>query len=119
MSGLLGRKIRNDQLVRRKREKYSCTVIEAGPCVVTQVRTEEVDGYNALQLGFDDKKGKSSTALDGHLKSWHHRKKKSCRIPRVWTRAGKLGDSITVNHFEEGEFVDVSGVSKGKDFKGL
>ena len=69
MSGLIGRKIGMTSLFDENGKNIPCTVIEAGPCVVTQVRTEEVDGYNALQLGFDDKKAKSSNkALDGHFK---------------------------------------------------
>ncbi len=69
MSGLIGRKIGMTSLFDENGKNIPCTVIEAGPCVVTQVRTEEVDGYSALQLGFDDKKAKSSNkSLDGHFK---------------------------------------------------
>ena len=97
-----------------------CTVIEAGPCVVTQVRTEEVDGYSALQLGFDDKSAKSSNkALDGHFKKAGSSAKKKVVEFQGFDEAYKLGDSISVAHFEEGEFVDVSGVSKGKGFQGV
>jgi large subunit ribosomal protein L3 len=97
-----------------------CTVIEAGPCVVTQVRTEEVDGYSALQLGFDDKKAKSSNkSLDGHFKKAGTTAKKKVVEFQGFEEAYKLGDSISVSHFEEGEFVDVSGVSKGKGFQGV
>ena len=97
-----------------------CTVIEAGPCVVTQVRTEEVDGYNALQLGFDDKKAKSSNkALDGHFKKAGTTAKRKVIEFQGFEKEYNLGDSITVDHFEEGEFVDVSGVSKGKGFQGV
>ena len=96
-----------------------CTVIEAGPCVVTQVRTEEVDGYSALQLGFDDKKAKSSNkSLDGHFKKAGTTAKKKVVEFQGFEGEYKLGDSISVSHFEEGEFVDVSGVSKGKGFQG-
>ncbi|MEZ7856279.1 MAG: 50S ribosomal protein L3, partial [Polaribacter sp.] len=97
-----------------------CTVIEAGPCVVTQVRTEEVDGYSALQLGFDDKKAKSSNkSLDGHFKKAGTTAKKKVVEFQGFEGEYKLGDSISVSHFEEGEFVDVSGVSKGKGFQGV
>ena len=97
-----------------------CTVIEAGPCVVTQVRTEEVDGYSALQLGFDDKKAKSSNkSLDGHFKKAGTTAKKKVVEFQGFEEEYKLGDSISVSHFEEGEFVDVSGVSKGKGFQGV
>ena len=97
-----------------------CTVIEAGPCVVTQVRTIEVDGYSALQLGFDDKSAKSSNkALDGHFKKAGSSAKKKVVEFQGFDEEYKLGDSISVAHFEEGEFVDVSGVSKGKGFQGV
>ena len=97
-----------------------CTVIEAGPCVVTQVRTEEVDGYSALQLGFDDKKAKSSNkSLEGHFKKAGTTAKKKVVEFQGFEGEYKLGDSISVSHFEEGEFVDVSGVSKGKGFQGV
>ena len=69
MSGLIGRKIGMTSLFDANGKNIPCTVVEAGPCVVTQVKTEEVDGYKAIQLGFDDKKEKSSNkALDGHFK---------------------------------------------------
>ena len=101
MSGLIGRKIGMTSIFDDNGKNIPCTVIEAGPCVVTQVRTKEVDGYEALQLGFDDKAEKQTTnALKGHFKY-------------------KLGDSITVEHFKEGEFVDVAGTSKGKGFQGV
>ena len=120
MSGLIGRKIGMTSLFDENGKNIPCTVIEAGPCVVTQVRTEEVDGYNALQLGFDDKKAKSSNkALDGHFKKAGATAKKKVVEFQGFEEEYKLGDSITVDHFEEGEFVDVSGVSKGKGFQGV
>ena len=80
MSGLIGRKIGMTSLFDENGKNIPCTVIEAGPCVVTQVRTEEVDGYSALQLGFDDKKAKSSNkALDGHFKKAGTTAKKKSR----------------------------------------
>jgi len=97
-----------------------CTVIEAGPCVVTQVRTIEVDGYEALQLGFDDKTEKHATKADlGHFKKAGTSAKK--KVVEFQSFEGKfnLGDSITVDVFAEGEFVDVQGVSKGKGFQGV
>ncbi|WP_298765594.1 50S ribosomal protein L3 [uncultured Polaribacter sp.] len=120
MSGLIGRKIGMTSLFDENGKNIPCTVIEAGPCVVTQVRTEEVDGYNALQLGFDDKKAKSSNkSLDGHFKKAGTTAKKKVVEFQGFEEEYKLGDSITVEHFEEGEFVDVSGVSKGKGFQGV
>ena len=120
MSGLIGRKIGMTSLFDENGKNIPCTVIEAGPCVVTQVRTIEVDGYSALQLGFDDKKAKSSNkSLDGHFKKAGTTAKKKVVEFQGFEEAYKLGDSISVSHFEEGEFVDVSGVSKGKGFQGV
>ena len=120
MSGLIGRKIGMTSLFDENGKNIPCTVIEAGPCVVTQVRTEEVDGYNALQLGFDDKKAKSSNkALDGHFKKAGTTAKKKVVEFQGFEQEYNLGDSITVELFEEGEFVDVSGISKGKGFQGV
>jgi large subunit ribosomal protein L3 len=120
MSGLIGRKIGMTSLFDENGKNIPCTVIEAGPCIVTQVRTEEVDGYSALQLGFDDKKAKSSNkSLDGHFKKAGTTAKKKVVEFQGFEEAYKLGDSISVSHFEEGEFVDVSGVSKGKGFQGV
>lgn len=97
-----------------------CTVIEAGPCIVTQVRTEEVDGYSALQLGFDDATDKSATkAQQGHAKKAGTSVKRKVVEFNGFDEEYKLGDAITVNHFAEGEFVDVSGTSKGKGFQGV
>ena len=98
-----------------------CTVIQAGPCVVTQVRTEEVDGYDALQLGFDDKAEKrASKAEIGHAKKAGTSPKKKL-IEFRYFENGKygIGDSIDVTLFQEGEFVDVIGTSKGKGFQGV
>ena len=97
-----------------------CTVIEAGPCVVTQVRTKEVDGYEAVHLGFDDKAEKQSNkALNGHFKKAGTSAKRRVVEFQGFDAEYKLGDQILVDHFEEGEFVDVSGTSKGKGFQGV
>jgi large subunit ribosomal protein L3 len=120
MSGLIGRKIGMTSLFDENGKNIPCTVIEAGPCIVTQVRTEEVDGYSALQLGFDDKSAKSSNkALDGHFKKAGSSAKRKVVEFQGFDGEFKLGDSISVALFEEGEFVDVSGVSKGKGFQGV
>ena len=95
-----------------------CTVIEAGPCVVTQVRTKEVDGYEALQLGFDDKKT-AIKAAEGHAKKAGTVAKRKVVEFQGFEEEYKLGDTITVEHFTEGEFVDISGTSKGKGFQGV
>ena len=120
MSGLIGRKIGMTSLFDENGKNIPCTVIEAGPCVVTQVRTEEVDGYKALQLGFDDKKAKSSNkALDGHFKKAGTVAKKKVIEFQGFDEEHNLGDQITVDLFTEGEFVDVSATSKGKGFQGV
>ncbi len=120
MSGLIGRKIGMTSLFDANGKNIPCTVIEAGPCVVTQVRTEEVDGYSALQLGFDDKKAKSSNkALDGHFKKAGTSAKRKVVEFQGFDEDHKLGDELTVELFTEGEFVDVSATSKGKGFQGV
>ena len=120
MSGLIGRKLGMTSIFDENGKNIPCTVIEAGPCVVTQVRTKEVDGYSALQLGFDDKAEKHTTkALKGHFKKAGTSAKKRVVEFQGFEQEYKLGDQITVDHFEEGEFVDVSGTSKGKGFQGV
>ncbi len=120
MSGLIGKKIGMTSIYDENGKNIPCTVIEAGPCVVTQVRTKEVDGYEALQLGFDDKAEKQSNkALNGHFKKAGTAAKKRVVEFQGFEKEYKLGDQITVDHFEEGEFVDVSGNSKGKGFQGV
>ncbi len=99
-----------------------CTVIEAGPCVVTQVKTVENDGYSAIQLGYDEKKEKNTTKpLKGHFAKAGTTPKK---ILHEFTRFEEghkksFGEVLDVTVFEEGEFVDVSGTSKGKGFQGV
>jgi len=120
MSGLIGRKIGMTSIFDENGKNIPCTVIEAGPCVVTQVRTNEVDGYSALQLGFDDKTEKHSTKADlGHFKKAGTSVKKKVVEFQGFESDFKLGDSVTVEVFSEGEFVDVQGVSKGKGFQGV
>lgn len=119
MSGLIGRKIGMTSIFDENGKNIPCTVIEAGPCVVTQVRTKEVDGYEALQLGFDDKNDKhSDKAATGHFKKAGTVAKKKV-VEMQFENEYKLGDVLTVDVFAEGEFVDVQGVSKGKGFQGV
>jgi len=120
MSGLIGKKIGMTSIYDESGKNIPCTVIEVGPCVVTQVRTKEVDGYEALQLGFDDKAEKQSNkALNGHFKKAGTTAKRRVVEFQGFEQDFKLGDQILVDHFEEGEFVDVSGTSKGKGFQGV
>ena len=120
MSGLIGKKIGMTSIYDENGKNIPCTVILAGPCVVTQVRTEEVDGYAAIQLGFDDKKEKSTPkALQGHFKKAGTAPKRKVVEFKGFEEEYKLGDVLTVEHFVEGEFVDVSATSKGKGFQGV
>tara|TARA_B110000971_G_scaffold216074_1_gene250542 strand:+ start:494 stop:1111 length:618 start_codon:yes stop_codon:yes gene_type:complete len=120
MSGLIGRKIGMTSIFDENGKNMPCTVIETGPCTVTQVRTEEVDGYNALQLGFDDKAEKHVTkAAAGHFKKAGVSAKRKVVEFRDFEGDYKLGDTIGVDLFVEGEFVDIAANSKGKGFQGV
>ncbi|MGC6438592.1 MAG: 50S ribosomal protein L3 [Flavobacteriaceae bacterium] len=120
MSGLIGKKIGMTSIFDENGKNIPCTVIQAGPCVVTQVRTEENDGYTAVQLGFDDKTEKSATQAEkGHAKKAGTSVKKKVAEFKGFEEEYNLGDTITVEHFEEGEFVDITGTSKGKGFQGV
>lgn len=97
-----------------------CTVIEAGPCVVTQIRTEENDGYAAIQLAFDEKKEKNTTAsLKGHFAKAQTTPKRKLVEFEVFPEEKNLGDVVTVDIFAEGDYIDVVGTSKGKGFQGV
>tara|TARA_Y100000389_G_scaffold14359_3_gene12656 strand:+ start:961 stop:1578 length:618 start_codon:yes stop_codon:yes gene_type:complete len=120
MSGLIGKKIGMTSLFDDNGKNIPCTVLEAGPCLVTQVRTVEVDGYNAVQLGFDDKAEKKvSKAAEGHFKKAKVTPKKKLVEFKNFEQELNLGDTVTVEHFLEGDFVDISGTSKGKGFQGV
>jgi len=120
MSGLIGRKIGMTSIFDENGKNMPCTIIEAGPCIVTQVRTKEVDGYQAIQLGFDDATIKSATKAGlGHAKKAGTTVKRKVVEFQGFDEEYKLGDAITVEHFIEGEFVDVTGTSKGKGFQGV
>jgi len=122
MSGLIGKKIGMTSIYDASGKIVPCTVIEAGPCVVTQVKTVATDGYDAIQLGFDEKKEKRTTkSLKGHFEKAGTTPKK---VLKEFTRFEEghrksFGDVLDVSIFVEGEFIDVSGVSKGKGFQGV
>ncbi|MCL6218341.1 50S ribosomal protein L3 [Zunongwangia pacifica] len=118
MSGLIGKKIGMTSIFDENGKNIPCTVIQAGPCVITQVRTNEVDGYEALQLGFDDKKT-ANKAATGHAKKAGVAAQQKVVEFQGFEGDYKLGDTINVEHFKEGEFVDISGTSKGKGFQGV
>ena len=120
MSGLIGKKIGMTSIYDENGKNLPCTVIEAGPCVVTQVKTNEVDGYNAVQLGFTDKNDKHTTKAEaGHFKKYKSSSKQKLIEFQNFDQELNLGDKLTVEHVNEGEFVDVSGTSKGKGFQGV
>ena len=120
MSGLIGKKVGMTSIFDENGKNMPCTVIKVGPCVVTQVRTEDKDGYDAVQLGFDDKTEKSATKAEiGHVKKAGTSVKRKVVEFQGFDSEYKLGDVIKVDHFIEGEFVDVTGTSKGKGFQGV
>ncbi|MDZ4058490.1 MAG: 50S ribosomal protein L3 [Bacteroidales bacterium] len=124
MPGLIGRKVGMTSVFGADGKNIPCTVIEAGPCVVTQVRTEEKDGYAAVQLAYDEKKEKhTSGGLSGHFKKANTTpKRKLVEFPNEYGKELQLGDTITVADVfgkEDLEWVDVVGISKGKGFQGV
>ncbi len=120
MSGIIGKKIGMTSLFDASGNNLPCTVIEAGPCVVTQVKTTEVDGYNAVQLAYGEAKEKHTPkALMGHFKKAGTTPKKVLVEFTRFEEKRQVGDIVSVDVFSEGEFVDVAGNSKGKGFQGV
>jgi len=120
MPGLLGKKIGMTSVFSADGKNVPCTVIEAGPCVVTQVKTVEKDGYEAVQLGFQDKKEKHTTKpLMGHFKRAGVTPKRHLAEFKEFETELNLGDTVTVEMFNDANFVDVVGTSKGKGFQGV
>lgn len=141
MPGIIGKKVGMTSIYDADRRAIPCTVVEAGPCVITQIRTEETDGYSALQLGFGEKKEKNTpNPMMGHFKKAGTTPKRvlwetEYFIPTTFKKVEgengavtyeetkhaevKLGDSIDVSIFRPGEYVDVIGTSKGKGFQGV
>jgi large subunit ribosomal protein L3 len=119
MSGIIGRKIGMTSIYSAEGKSQPCTLVEAGPCVVTQVKTIDRDGYDAVQLGFGNRKEKNTpNALKGHFKK-ANTTPKSKLVEFKGFESCNAGDEINVSIFEEGEFVDVSGTTKGKGFQGV
>ena len=120
MPGLIGKKIGMTSIFSEEGKNIPCTILEVGPCKVTQIKTEEVDGYNAVQLGFaEQKESRVGKAALGHFK-----KANSAPLKKVVEFVADfnevaLGDDINVELFEEGDFVTVTGTSKGKGFQGV
>ena len=120
MPGLLGKKIGMISVFSADGKNVPCTVIEAGPCVVTQVKSVEKDGYAAVQLGFQDMKEKNVTApLMGHFKKAGVAPKRHLAEFKNFEQELNLGDTVTVDLFADAQYVDVIGTSKGKGFQGV
>ena len=119
MPGLIGKKIGMTSIFSEEGKNIPCTILEVGPCKVTQVKTEEVDGYNAIQLGYaEQKESRVSKAALGHFKKADSAPlKKLVEFPADTDVA--LGDIVNVEIFEEGDYVSVVGTSKGKGFQGV
>ena len=119
MSGIIGRKIGMTSIYDESGKNIPCTILQVGPCTITQIKTDDKDGYSSFQLGFDEKTKNTTKSYEGHFK-----KSKSKPMNKLVEFKGfngdyKLGDKITVDHFVEGEFVDISGITKGKGFQGV
>ncbi|HAR20609.1 MAG TPA: 50S ribosomal protein L3 [Cytophagales bacterium] len=121
MLGLIGKKIGMTRVFIEEGKVLPCTLLELGPCVVSQIKSDDIDGYNAIQLGFDSVKEKNVTsAMLGHFKKANSNPKRKLVEFKSFDKEVGLGDSITVDQiFEEGDFVDAIGTSKGKGFQGV
>jgi large subunit ribosomal protein L3 len=137
MPGIIGKKVGMTSIYDADRKAIPCTVIEAGPCVITQIKTSETDGYTAVQMGFGEKKEKNTpNPMMGHFKKagttpkrvvWEteyfvpntFKKEEGGEYAEVAGSEFKLGDTFDVSIFRPGEFVDVIGTSKGKGFQGV
>lgn len=120
MKGIIGKKIGMTSIFSPDGKQTSCTIIEAGPCVVTQVKTKDTDGYTAVQLAFGDKKEKHTLASEkNHFAKANTAAKKFVKEFRDYSIEKALGESITVDIFTEGDKVEVVGTTKGKGFQGV
>jgi len=120
MPGLIGKKVGMTSIYSSEGKNLPCTVIQAGPCVVTQIKTQDVDGYSAVQMGYGDvKESRATKAVLGHAKKAGTVAKSKTVEFRDFEGEMTLGDTLTVDMFDEGEFVDVVGTSKGKGFQGV
>jgi large subunit ribosomal protein L3 len=120
MSGIIGKKVGMTSVFSANGKYIPCTVIEAGPCVVTQVKTLEKDGYVAVQLAYDEKKEKNtSSAMKGHFAKAATTPKRKLVEFTNFNAEKNLGEVVTVEEFAEGDFIDVAGTSKGKGWQGV
>jgi large subunit ribosomal protein L3 len=120
MKGIIGKKVGMTTLYNADGKQMACTVIEAGPCVVTQVRTQETDGYKAIQVSYDEKKDKNTSAgQKGHFAKANTTPKFKVIEFKNFDGDKTLGDTITSEIFQKGDKVSVVGTSKGKGFQGV
>ncbi len=120
MPGLIGKKVGMTSVFDEKGENIPCTVLEAGPCVITQIKSKDSDGYTAVQLAFDEKKEKTTTkAMLGHFKKANTSPKRKIVELRGFVKDWKVGDTITVDYFKNDVWLDVTATSKGKGFQGV
>lgn len=121
MNGIIGKKIGMTSIFNEAGKMIACTAVEVGPCVVTQVKTEEKDGYNAIQIGYGEKKEKNTTkALKGHFENANTSPKaKLVEFRQKNQTSISLGDLVSIDIFNVGDSVDVVGTSKGKGFQGV
>lgn len=120
MAGIIGKKIGMTSVFSTEGKNIPCTIIEAGPCVVTQVKSKDKDGYEAIQIGYGSRKEKNTPkSLQGHFKKAKTTPKNKLVEFKSFDSSLNLGDEIKVDIFNEGEFVDVVGTSKGKGFQGV
>ena len=120
MSGIIGKKVGMTSIFDDSGKNIPCTVIEAGPCVVTQVRSVDTDGYAAIQLAYGEQKEKNTPGpLKGHFQKAGTTPKRRLVEFKTFEDEKSLGDTVTVDIFAEGDFVDVVGTSKGKGFQGV
>ena len=120
MQGIIGKKIGMTSIFGTDGKQTAVTIIEAGPCVVTQVKTQDTDGYNAVQISYGDKKEKNSTKAEiNHFAKANTSVKRIVKEFRNYTLEKSLGDAITIDMFAEGDDVEVVGTTKGKGFQGV
>jgi len=120
MNGIIGKKLGMTSIFSADGKRLACTVVEAGPCVVTQVKTQDTDGYQAVQLAWGDKKDKhTSSAMKGHFAKSKSTPKRVVMEFRDIDSLPELGSVVDVNLFETGEYVSVVGKAKGKGFQGV
>ena len=120
MPGLIGKKIGMTSIFDETGKNIACTVIEVGPCVVTQIKTTEKDGYDAIQIAYEEKKEKHATQAEiGHFKKANTTPKRKVIELKGFVKEWELGQAITVDYFNDDTWLDVTGISKGKGFQGV